>query len=363
MSELILENVSHFYGSTAAADGVALHIRQGEFFALLGPSGSGKTTILRLIAGFIAPQSGRIMIGGEEVQHTPVHRRNIGFVFQNYALFPHMNVIQNVAFGLESQRAPRAIIQERVKEALALVQLTGFERRKPAQLSGGQQQRVALARALVTQPRVLLLDEPLAALDRKLRAEMQVELRQLQQRLGITTIFVTHDQEEAMTLSDRIAVLKAGKVEQVGEPSLVYEQPRSQFVAEFLGMSNIFTGTVGAAEENLVRVLLPNQATIHAVSQAGSTQGAGVRAVVRPERMHIYPAPPSGRLLNTMSAHITHISHTGSSITYHLTGSGGTALIVFEQYGIRRDVLKVGQEVFVAWQPEHTLILDDEDEA
>lgn len=363
MSELILENVSHYYGSTAAADGVALHIQQGEFFALLGPSGSGKTTILRLIAGFIAPQSGRIMIGGEEVQDMPVHQRNIGFVFQNYALFPHMNVIQNVAFGLESQRAPRAIIQERVKEALALVQLTGFERRKPAQLSGGQQQRVALARALVTQPRVLLLDEPLAALDRKLRAEMQVELRQLQQRLGITTIFVTHDQEEAMTLSDRIAVLQAGKVAQVGEPSRVYEQPRSQFVAEFLGMSNIFTGIVNSIEENRVQVMLQNQVIIHAMSRVNHPQGAGIRAVVRPERMHIHSMLPSANTLNSMSAHITHISHIGSSITYHLVSAAGTALIVFEQYGIRRDVLKVGQEVYVAWQPEHTLILDDEADA
>src|SRR5438445_3989575 len=243
VSQVELATVSKLYGETAAVDNVSLTVHEGEFFALLGPSGSGKSTLLRLVAGFIRPTQGTIRIGGEPVGHIPPSHRQIGMVFQSYALFPHLNVFRNVAFGLEVRKTSREEIGRRVSDALALVQLTGLEYRRPSQLSGGQQQRVALARALVIRPKVLLLDEPLGALDRRLRAEMQVELRQIQRRVGITTIFVTHDQEEALTLSDRVALMRAGRIVQLGTPHEVYDHPVSTFAATFLGDSNFLPGT------------------------------------------------------------------------------------------------------------------------
>lgn len=354
--DVIIEKMSYRYGSTTAVDDVSLHIRSGEFFALLGPSGSGKTTILRLIAGFIRPNSGRLFIGGEEVQSVPVHRRNIGFVFQNYALFPHMTVGQNIAFGLENQNVPRTIVAQRVREVLDLVQLRGYEQRRPSQLSGGQQQRVALARALATQPTVLLLDEPLAALDRKLRTEMQIELRQLQERLGITTIFVTHDQEEAMTLANRIAVLRDGRVEQIGQPIEVYEHPCNTFVADFLGLSNILAGPVIEHSDGVVQLRVADT-MIKAVSAYDHASGEQASAVVRPERIEI----EAGKIAtpkNQLSAVITHINYTGSGVIYYLTSvNGSTQLIVFEQHGRRDHALKIGQVVQASWKAEHTTIL------
>jgi putative spermidine/putrescine transport system ATP-binding protein len=228
-----------FDGKVVAVDGVTLDIRAGEFFSLLGPSGCGKTTSLRMIAGFEMPDSGRVHVGGQDITDLPVHRRDMGMVFQSYALFPHRTVAQNVAFGLRMREVPKPEIGRRVAAALAQVALTGLEDRKPGQLSGGQQQRVALARALVIEPRVLLCDEPLGALDRKLRQQMQFELKELQRRLGVTLVFVTHDQEEALAMSDRIAVMSRGKVEQVGSPTDIYERPRTRFVADFIGEINL----------------------------------------------------------------------------------------------------------------------------
>jgi putative spermidine/putrescine transport system ATP-binding protein len=228
-----------FDGKVVAVDDVTLDIKAGEFFSLLGPSGCGKTTSLRMIAGFEMPESGRVHVGGEDITDLPVHRRDMGMVFQSYALFPHRTVAQNVAFGLRMRDVPRAEIARRVAAALAQVALTGFEDRRPNQLSGGQQQRVALARALVIEPRVLLCDEPLGALDRKLRQQMQFELKELQRRLGVTLVFVTHDQEEALAMSDRIAVMNRGRVEQVGAPTEIYERPRTRFVADFIGEINL----------------------------------------------------------------------------------------------------------------------------
>lgn len=354
--DVIIEKMSYRYGSTTAVHDVSLHIHSGEFFALLGPSGSGKTTILRLIAGFIRPNTGRLFIGGEEVQSMPVYRRNIGVVFQNYALFPHMTVGQNVAFGLESQNVPRTIIAERVREMLDLVKLQGYEQRRPSQLSGGQQQRVALARALATQPKVLLLDEPLAALDRKLRTEMQIELRQLQERLGITTIFVTHDQEEAMTLASRIAVLRNGSVEQIGQPLEVYEHPCNTFVADFLGLSNILTGDVVAHSDDIVELKV-SDTIIKAISAYEHAIGERVSALVRPERMEIQ-TKQTDTSQNQISAVITHINYTGSGVIYYLTSvNGSTPLIVFEQYGRRESTLKIGQVVHPSWKIEQTTIV------
>jgi putative spermidine/putrescine transport system ATP-binding protein len=241
-----IDRVSKSFGAITAVGGVTLEIRRGELFALLGPSGCGKTTLLRLIAGLEEPDAGAIRIGGADVTSVPAHRRPVNMVFQQYALFPHLTVEQNVAFGLRYKAFPRASRAERVAAALALVRLTGFERRRPDQLSGGQRQRVALARALVLEPQVLLLDEPLAALDPNLRREVQVELKSLQRSLGISFVFVTHDREEALALSDRIAVMDRGRVEQVGSPVEVFESPATEFVARFLGATNVFTAEGGA---------------------------------------------------------------------------------------------------------------------
>lgn len=238
------ESVSRHFGEVRAVDQVDMEVRDGEFFSMLGPSGSGKTTCLRMIAGFDRPTSGRIMLYGQDVSDLPPYERDVNTVFQDYALFPHMNVGDNIAYGLMIKKVDKAERTKRVDEILDLVQLSGFANRKPSQLSGGQRQRVALARALINHPKVLLLDEPLGALDLKLRQQMQVELKAIQKRVGITFIFVTHDQEEALTMSDRIAVFNEGKIEQVGEPSEVYEHPASQFVAGFVGTSNVISGDV-----------------------------------------------------------------------------------------------------------------------
>ena len=244
-----LEGVTKRFGRVVAVDDVDLEIRQGEFFSMLGPSGSGKTTLLRLIAGFERPTAGRIVLHGEDVTDRPPFERDVNTVFQDYALFPHMNVEQNIAYGLKVRKVPKSERAERVAEVLSVVRLEGFEKRRPSQLSGGQRQRVALARALVNRPRMLLLDEPLGALDRRLREEMQVELKQIQHRVGITFVFVTHDQSEALAMSDRVAVFSQGRIDQLGTPAEIYEQPKTEFVAGFVGTSNILGGT--AARELL----------------------------------------------------------------------------------------------------------------
>lgn len=355
MTHIQLAHVTFTYGDLAAVDDVSLTINSGEFFALLGPSGSGKTSILRLIAGFAQPQSGTITLGDEVVDNQPPYRRNVGVVFQNYALFPHMSIRQNIAFGLESQQVSKADIEVRVAEMIKLVQLQGTEDRRPAQLSGGQQQRVALARALVTQPRVLLLDEPLAALDKKLRTRMQVELKDIQRQFGITTLFVTHDQEEAMSLADRIGVIQTGKLEQVDAPRDLYEHPRTRFVADFLGQSNTFSGSVTHTSDGVLQFKSTDETIISAKTAQRPNKGSEVTAIVRPERMRIVEAAHSGD--NHLQAEIVHINYLGTSLEYHFKRSGGSPLIVFEQSGLRSQVLNVGDTVTVSWKPEHTLIL------
>jgi spermidine/putrescine transport system ATP-binding protein len=286
--EVQLVDLVKRFGEVSAVDGINVEIPGGEFFSLLGPSGCGKTTTLRLVAGFEQPTDGRILLDGVDMAHTPPHKRKVNTVFQSYALFPHLSVHENVAFGLRFKDVSKQDSNRRVAEALALVQLEGFDKRRPSQLSGGQQQRVALARALILNPSVLLLDEPLGALDAKLRKALQVELKALQERIGITFIYVTHDQEEALTMSDRLAVMSRGRIEQVGTPEELYERPTTEFVADFLGVSNLMSGAVeGASSNGSCRVRLGDFAI---TAGAGDTDAKGpVKVVIRPERVRLEP--------------------------------------------------------------------------
>ena len=281
--EITLVELTKRFEDVVAVQSINLDIAAGEFFSLLGPSGCGKTTSLRMIAGFEMPDAGRIHVGGQDITDVPVHRRDMGMVFQSYALFPHRTAAENVAFGLRMRDVPRPQIAERVASALALVALTGLETRKPGQLSGGQQQRVALARALVVEPRVLLCDEPLGALDRKLRQQMQFELKELQRRLGVTLVFVTHDQEEALAMSDRIAVMNAGRVEQVGSPTEIYERPRTRFVADFIGEINLLEegGRSRALRPEKIRLVAATEARLAGVVETANFLGGATLYRVR----------------------------------------------------------------------------------
>src|SRR5438067_3569807 len=290
--EIVLSKLTKQFVEVTAVDGIDLHIPGGEFFSLLGPSGCGKTTTLRMIAGFEQPTSGEILLDGTDVAYTPPHQRNVNTVFQNYALFPHLNVYDNIAYGLKRAKRPKAEIRERVGKALELVQLPGYEGRRSSQLSGGQQQRVALARALVLNPTVLLLDEPLGALDAKLRKALQIELKALQEEVGITFIYVTHDQEEALTMSDRIAVMSNGRVEQVGAPSTVYEEPETAYVADFLGVSNMMTAHAEGDGRGGCRLRM-GDFVLFATGGAVDTHGP-VRVTIRPERVRLEPHGSSG---------------------------------------------------------------------
>ena len=282
-----ISDVTKRFGDFSAVDELNLDIYEGEFFSLLGPSGCGKTTTLRMIAGFEEPTEGNISVAGDAVQGVPPYRRPVNTVFQSYAIFPHLNVFDNVAFGLRRSGVKGDELQERVMEACEMVQLGGFEQRKPKMLSGGQQQRVALARALVNRPKVLLLDEPLGALDLKLRKEMQLELKNLQHEVGITFIYVTHDQEEALTMSDRIAVMNDGIVQQVADPATLYEQPRNRFVANFIGETNLFSGTVESVEGEKVTLVTPGGTKVEALAQEGidPEPGSEAHTAVRPEKV------------------------------------------------------------------------------
>jgi spermidine/putrescine transport system ATP-binding protein len=297
------------FGEVTAVDGINLEMPGAEFFSMLGPSGCGKTTTLRMIAGFEQPTSGQILLDGEDMAFTPPHKRNVNTVFQSYALFPHLSVQDNVAFGLRRQKRPKNEVRQRVAEALELVQLTGFEKRKPAQMSGGQQQRVALARALVLKPAVLLLDEPLGALDAKLRKALQIELKALQQQVGITFVYVTHDQEEALTMSDRIAVMSDGRVEQVAAPHEVYEEPSTTFVADFLGVSNLMSVTAHGDSDGRCRVSLGD---FELFAARGETHTTGeTRIVIRPERVHLEPHETTGE--NRVPGMVERVVYLGNS--------------------------------------------------
>jgi spermidine/putrescine transport system ATP-binding protein len=320
--EVRLESLVKRFGDAVAVDGIDVHMPPGEFFTLVGPSGCGKTTTLRMIAGFERPTSGRILLDGVDVAQTPPHRRNVNTVFQSYALFPHLSVADNVAFGLKYKDVPKEERRRRVAEALELVRLTGFEKRKPSQLSGGQQQRIALARALILRPRVLLLDEPLGALDARLRKDLQVELKTLQAEIGVTFVFVTHDQEEALTMSDRVAVMNDGRVEQAGPPQTVYEEPASLFVADFLGVSNLIPAEA-TGSDNGICTLRFGERTLRASEGATDFRGE-VKAMIRPERVQVEPHGTNGE--NRLPGMLENVVFLGSFRELHLRLVGGTVI-------------------------------------
>lgn len=329
-----LANVRKEFGRIVAVEGLSLEIREGEFLSILGPSGCGKTTTLNLIAGFFAPTAGTIEIAGEDVTERPAYLRGLGMVFQNYALFPHMTVFDNVAYGLRMRKVPRPEIEKRVREALALVHLERYEGVRPRQLSGGEQQRVALARALVYHPPVLLLDEPLAALDKKLRDEMRAELKEIQRRVGITTVFVTHDQQEALGLSDRIVVMSRGRVEQVGDPREIYDRPRTRFVADFVGAVNVFPGRVAAVEAGL-RVVLEGLGDVvlpGGERDRGFRPGDRVDLFVRPESVR-FSANPAG-LAAARVQQVTYLGqHTEVRLAAGPDGGGPAFTLLLEEKG------------------------------
>ncbi|WP_374382163.1 ABC transporter ATP-binding protein [Dongia sp.] len=349
MSSVELKKVEkHFAGGVVAVDAIDLDVPDGAFVTLLGPSGCGKTTTLRMVAGLETPTGGEIRIKGQRVNETPIHRRNLGMVFQNYALFPHKSIFQNVAFGLKYRGVSKADIAMRVKRALDIVRLPGVEERFPPQLSGGQQQRIALARALVIEPDVLLLDEPLSALDANLREEMRGEIKAIQQRIGVTAIFVTHDQGEALAMSDLVVVMNKGKIEQRGAPAEVYEHPRSEFVANFLGNANFLAGKVVAVDGKRVSVALADGARIDVADVARSVQtGEAVNVIVRAEKIELGQAGLSG----TIAA----VDYLGSTARYDVTLAGGQKVMALAT--IRDGARRVGEAVSLAIAPEHCRIL------
>ena len=351
--EVELQNVAKRFGEVIAVDSVSLSVLRGEFLTLLGPSGCGKTTLLRMVAGFERPDAGRVVLGGSEVTQLSPHQRDVATVFQHYALFPHLSVFDNVAFGLKRRHVTRDEIKSRVAAALEMVRLGGLDERQPSELSGGQQQRVALARALVVEPRVLLLDEPLAALDLKLRKQMQIELKGLQRRLGISFVYVTHDQEEALTMSDRIVVMNAGRVEQVGRSEEIYERPKTSFVAGFIGVSNIIEGTVEEVKGEL-SVIRVGSASVGAQA-IGVKPGERVRVLVRPEKISI-STEVAPRLL---SGKIDSAVYLGESTQWKVTMEDGQALTVLEQNRepFRSAQARIGQTVCVRWEPYSAVIL------
>jgi spermidine/putrescine transport system ATP-binding protein len=355
-----LVDVVKSFGDVNAVDHIDLEVEDGEFFSLLGPSGCGKTTTLRMIGGFEQATSGYIELQGQDVTWLPPYKRNVNTVFQSYALFPHLSIFENVAFGLRRKRARSSEVKSRVTEMLQLVELPGFEDRKPGQISGGQAQRVALARALINRPAVLLLDEPLGALDLKLRKQMQVELKRIQQEVGITFIYVTHDQEEAMTMSDRIAVMNKGHYEQLGDPESLYERPTTRFVAGFLGVSNLLPATtVDRSNGNAVVKLADDTRVLVPAALVGAE--TSIEIGVRPEKIRMHGAEdtiPAGH--NRLSGTVRDASYIGVSTQYIVETRSGTRISVYEQNmerATKSELWAPGEEVHLAWSPEHSFVV------
>jgi spermidine/putrescine ABC transporter ATP-binding subunit len=350
-----LENVAKRFGDVVAVDSVSIETAPGEFLTLLGPSGSGKTTTLKIIAGLEFPTQGEVYIDEKPVIHKPAHKRDLGMVFQNYALFPHMTIAENIGFPMKMRGVSKEEISRRVSNILDLVKLSGYQGRYPKQLSGGQQQRVALARALVYEPSVLLMDEPLGALDKKLREEMQLEVKQIQERLKITTIYVTHDQSEALTMSDRIALMNQGKIAQLGAPEDLYERPMSKFVADFIGESNFLEGNVSRVDKDLCEVITLRGLLIRARGKRGIKEGERVNLTIRPERIQM-----EGELQkpeNIISGEIQEIIYLGETIKYIIILEGGEEIVVKSQNREGGNFREKGRKVKIGWNLENCFIV------
>jgi spermidine/putrescine transport system ATP-binding protein len=362
-ADVRLDRVVKRFGDVLAVDGISVEIRRGEFFSLLGPSGCGKTTTLRMIGGFEQPDEGRIELAGTDVAGLPPHKRDVNTVFQSYALFPHLDVFGNVAYGLRRKKVSTDHIEGRVRKILGLVELPGFEGRRITQLSGGQQQRVALARALVNEPQVLLLDEPLGALDLKLRKQMQLFLKSLQQEIGITFIYVTHDQEEAMTMSDRIAVMRDGRIDQIGDPEKVYERPATEFVAEFLGASNLLDGTAGPVDGEHRMIELTSGEKIRVPAAAMNGADDAIRLGVRPEKIRITQAGGGTDGDNMIEGTVKSATFVGVSNVYTVeTRDGHTVTVYAQNLGTSVDrPPERGEPVTLSWHPEHTFVVSAEE--
>ncbi len=344
-----IERLTKRFDDVVAVDDISLEIERGQFFALLGPSGCGKTTTLRMIGGFEDPTAGRIYLGDRDVGRLPSYKRDVNTVFQSYALFPHLSIYENVAFGLRRRGMKGEELMSQTLEALELVGLTGLEKRRPRQLSGGQQQRIALARALVNRPRVLLLDEPLGALDLKLRKQMQLELKRIQHEVGITFIHVTHDQEEAMTMADQIVVMSRGRIEQVGSPEELYEHPATAFVAGFLGVSNLLSGRVAGRE----RVVLEGGIEISVPQGALGGRTGHVSVGIRPEKIRVGSAEP-----NHLTGTVSESAYIGVSTQYIVETSAGAVSIYVQNERSGSSGLAVGEELTLSWSPESTFVVD-----
>ncbi len=356
-----IRGVSKYFGPVCAVDSVDLEIQRGEFFSILGPSGCGKTTLLRMLAGFESPSEGEIYIDGQAMSAIPPHRRPVNMVFQNYAIFPHLNVRKNIAFGLRKSGFSREEVDAKVEEMLGLIELSGYADRTPTELSGGERQRVALARALIKQPKVLLLDEPLGALDKKLREQMQLELRALQRSVGITFVFVTHDQEEALTLSDRIAVMAMGKVLQVATPTGLYERPNSRFVADFIGTMNFFNGRLRYSGNGKTVVDAGPLGTVEAVSNGiDCATGDKVMVAIRPEKLTLCLESP-GQDTNAVQARMGPAAYLGDRSHYHVYLKGreqGVAVAVQNVEGPSAESLEVDQPVWLTFSNTSVVLLE-----
>ena len=354
-----IKDVNKIYGTNHVVKDLNLQVEEGEFLTLLGSSGCGKTTTLRMIAGFEEPTTGSIRVEGESIEDKEPYERNVNTVFQSYALFPHMTIFDNVAYGLKMKKVPKKEMKERVLEMLEMVQLAGFEKRYPSQLSGGQKQRVAIARALINRPKVLLLDEPLGALDLKLRKQMQLELKRLQKKLNITFIYVTHDQEEALTMSDRIAVMHDGVMDQIGSPTEIYERPATKFVATFIGETNVFDGTIRSIENGRAVVSIENgEITSSGREEEGEEKNTGfsvnefVTVSVRPEKMHFSPEPVDGFNVPAM---VKDYIYVGSVIKCIAVLPNGNEIKMEKLAG--EELPAIGEKIFICWTPEDAVLI------